>query len=631
MARIGRPHIQWSVNKLARAVTIWTKTCDKSLARFISYIHHTCDYRQHCLCGKHSATLQIRIVSRFWFCRRPWRLKVNFRWNFVHFRKPNICANILDVPETDISLTQLNRSWSYCSRAGLGMDGIPALDLWDLVIEVFHSSPNQTNKTKDVRESRRNLSAIPQSHKRKQMSTTNSNLDLTNIDHVPSSGTRSGSNVMLYVFEDNEAVIKMIIKGRSPSMRHVSRTHRVALDWLFDMINLDSQIQIRYIDSKHQLADILTKGNFTRDEWNNLLHLFNISHFSSTCCAKNSSLISCSKTLTKRMQEQKGEERSVTISKSTAMNLSSRVPTRSSSAKSLVASKSRGILIATGKPESRMRRNSKSDVASSSQAQLTDEYLGELMDKVTAKSVATKEESGDVDLAESENGSEEEAVLARLVAYKTATVKPMHLVTQTVREVQKLKGQNGNNLRVSPGTVHHTEAVFSIVRGSTDENMTTLWMIWTWMWLLGQISEFHSSSSSSSWTRPWREFTLREESSLEQCATVIQWKWKTDRWTKKITDVSTKDFQDATWMSTNLKGGKGLSDHQRQSVRLLWFSALCGKMGGGPIATWKSKIKWYSENNHFKDMNRIDGVPTEFEWKIFPGIMTLCLLEKFKV
>ena len=42
-------------------------------------------------------------------------------------------------------------------------------------------------------------------------------------------------------------------------MRHVSRTHRVALDWLFDRINLDSKIQIKYIDTKNQLADILTK------------------------------------------------------------------------------------------------------------------------------------------------------------------------------------------------------------------------------------------------------------------------------------------------------------------------------------------------------------------------------------
>ena len=76
--------------------------------------------------------------------------------------------------------------------AGLRMDGIPALDLWDLVLEVFHSSPNQTNKTKDVREPWRNLSATPQSNMRKQIPTTNTNLDLTNIDHVPSNGTHSG-------------------------------------------------------------------------------------------------------------------------------------------------------------------------------------------------------------------------------------------------------------------------------------------------------------------------------------------------------------------------------------------------------------------------------------------------------
>ena len=53
-------------------------------------------------------------------------------------------------------------------------------------------------------------------------------------------------------------------------------------------------------------------------------------------------------------------------------------------------------------------------------------------------------------------------------------------------------------------------------------------------------------------------------------------------------------------------------------------------MGDDPTATWKNKIKWYSENNHVKDMNRIDGLPTEFEWKIFPGITALGLLEKIQ-
>ena len=74
------------------------------------------------------------------------------------------------------------------------------------------------------------------------------------------------------------------------------------------------KIQIRYIDLKHQLADILTKGNFTQDEWNNLLHLLNISHFKSTCSTKNVRLISCS-TMAKRFQNQKEEEEKV-VSKS---------------------------------------------------------------------------------------------------------------------------------------------------------------------------------------------------------------------------------------------------------------------------------------------------------------------------
>ena len=48
LARIGRPDILWSVTQLVRAVTKWTKSCDKRLARLISYIHHTCEYRQYC-------------------------------------------------------------------------------------------------------------------------------------------------------------------------------------------------------------------------------------------------------------------------------------------------------------------------------------------------------------------------------------------------------------------------------------------------------------------------------------------------------------------------------------------------------------------------------------------------------
>ena len=76
---------------------------------------------------------------------------------------------------------------------------------------------------------------------------------------------------------------KRSFKGRSPMMRHVSRTHRASLGWLVDRVNLDPRIQIKYVDTKNQLADVLTKGNFTLDEWNHLLRLFNNMSFSIFC------------------------------------------------------------------------------------------------------------------------------------------------------------------------------------------------------------------------------------------------------------------------------------------------------------------------------------------------------------
>ena len=147
---------------------------------------------------------------------------------------------------------------------------------------------------------------------------------LNNVDRVPSNVHFTHQEALLYVFEDNEAVIKMILKGRSPTMRHVSRTHRVALDWLFDRINLDPKIQIKYIDTKNQLADMLTKGNFTRDEWNHLLCLFNISHFSSTVY---------SGVMSKRTQKDSSEER-VTAKSRPIISLIARAPSTLSSSAS---------------------------------------------------------------------------------------------------------------------------------------------------------------------------------------------------------------------------------------------------------------------------------------------------------
>ena len=196
--------------------------------------------------------------------------------------------------------------------AGLRLDGIPALNLWDLIVFVLGNTIQTHDSTgQPVVDCDRD-----HGHNERSQGMTNA---LKNIDCVSSNVQSSHQEALLYVFEDNEAVIKMITKGRSPTMRHISRTHRVARDWLFERINLDpKKNQITYIDTKNQLADMLTKGYFTRDEWNHLLCLFNISHFSS---------VNCLEAMSKRTQKDVGEER-VTAKSKPMTNLVSRYRVR---------------------------------------------------------------------------------------------------------------------------------------------------------------------------------------------------------------------------------------------------------------------------------------------------------------
>ena len=67
-------------------------------------------------CGKHCTTMQVATVSGHWFCWRSWRLQIHIRRSLVYFRKSHVCANKLDVQETDFCFTQFYRSWGNFSR-----------------------------------------------------------------------------------------------------------------------------------------------------------------------------------------------------------------------------------------------------------------------------------------------------------------------------------------------------------------------------------------------------------------------------------------------------------------------------------------------------------------------------------
>ena len=92
IARIGRPDIPCSVNKLAPSGTKWTQGCDKRLARF-DIIHSSHKKLSSMLsCGKCSTSLLIGLISRL----RRWLWALNIRRNLMYFRMSYICLLLLD-------------------------------------------------------------------------------------------------------------------------------------------------------------------------------------------------------------------------------------------------------------------------------------------------------------------------------------------------------------------------------------------------------------------------------------------------------------------------------------------------------------------------------------------------------
>ena len=128
------------------------------------------------------------------------------------------------------AIVQNNTDWDCLTTPILQeilrrLDGLPALELWDLIVSVLGNVSRVSDR-----------SGQPDNDVHKRHKSQKKIDVMEDIDAVPSNVQSARQEALLYVFEDTEAVIKMIIKGRSPTMRHVSRTHRVALDWLIELI-----------------------------------------------------------------------------------------------------------------------------------------------------------------------------------------------------------------------------------------------------------------------------------------------------------------------------------------------------------------------------------------------------------
>ena len=127
--------------------------------------------------------------------------------------------------------------------------------LWDIVIDVF--STEDEKKTLRVRNAGRVVTgsgaladecrtavgadgnvSIPRVPSPEATLCPNDVLIFTldNSDYVPPSMPKLLGLARLIIGEDNDAVLKILIKGRNPTFRHVPRTQRVDTDFVHEII-----------------------------------------------------------------------------------------------------------------------------------------------------------------------------------------------------------------------------------------------------------------------------------------------------------------------------------------------------------------------------------------------------------
>ena len=129
LARIGRPGILWSVNKLARAITKWIDACDRRLARLISYNHHTSEYRQCCHVGNTAQHCRLGLFQDSDFACDLEDSKSTSGGALCIFGSRTF-VTISGMYKKQTSVSHMSTKSEILSLdAGLRMDGLTALDL----------------------------------------------------------------------------------------------------------------------------------------------------------------------------------------------------------------------------------------------------------------------------------------------------------------------------------------------------------------------------------------------------------------------------------------------------------------------------------------------------------------------
>ena len=81
--------------------------------------------------------------------------------------------------------------------------------------------------------------------------------------------------LLIDVYQDNQATARIMTTGRAPTLRHITRTHSVSVAWIHERVASDD-IQLHDCVSAVMAADMFATQFIDRDKWIDVCSLIGI-------------------------------------------------------------------------------------------------------------------------------------------------------------------------------------------------------------------------------------------------------------------------------------------------------------------------------------------------------------------
>ena len=209
-ARMARFGLLKAVANLAKNVTKWNANCDKRLHRLICYVNYSLDLRLKGHIGDSFDKVALFVYSDEDFVGDKESSK-STTGIFMAPTGPNTFFPFNAAPKKQTCVSHSTpEAEIVAANAAVRLEGLPALQLWDIVLE---------------------------------------------------------RKVIATLLEDNQATVQILKSGKNPALRHIARTHRVNFAWLSEAFRTCDQMDIKYCSTHELFANIMTKGFANADNW----------------------------------------------------------------------------------------------------------------------------------------------------------------------------------------------------------------------------------------------------------------------------------------------------------------------------------------------------------------------------